>query len=70
MLYHVHKEGVKALNTNNINRKMDKMNAYQVQAIYGENFEDIYVEAKNEKEAINKAKKITSLKSKWTKFVI
>jgi hypothetical protein len=46
------------------------MRTYQVQAIYGEKFEDIYVEAQNEKEAINKAKKITGLKSKWTKFVI
>lgn len=43
------KEG-KALETNNITKRSKKMETYRVQAISGEKFEDIYVEAKNENE--------------------
>lgn len=46
------------------------MQTYMVQAILGDRFEDIYVDAKNEQSAILKAKKITSLKSTWTRFVL
>lgn len=46
------------------------MVTFMVQAILGERFEDIYVEARNEAEAIRKAEKLTTLKSRWTRFVI
>lgn len=46
------------------------MTTYLVQAILGEAFEDLYVEARNEAEAIAKAKKATTLKSRWTRFAI
>lgn len=46
------------------------MTAYSVQAILGDRFEDILVKAKSEAAAIEKAKKATTLKSIWTRFVL
>ena len=46
------------------------MTTYSVQAILGDRFEDILVKARTEAEAVEKATKLTSLKSRWTRFVI
>ncbi len=46
------------------------MSTYSVQAILGDRFEDILVKASSEQDAINKAEKITTLKSRWTRFVV
>lgn len=46
------------------------MTTYLVQAILGDAFEDLYIEARNPAEAIAKATKATSLKSRWTRFVL
>lgn len=43
---------------------------WMVQAILGEQFEDVYVTARTAEEAIAKARKATALKSRWTRFVI
>ena len=42
---------------------------YLIQAILGERFEDLYVEARSVQEAIRKAEKLTTLRSRWTRFV-
>jgi len=47
-----------------------KMETYLVQAILCDKFEDLYVKATSEQEAIEKAKKMTSLKSRFVNFVI
>jgi hypothetical protein len=47
-----------------------QMLTFMVQAILGERFEDIYVTAGSEAEAIRKAEQLTTLKSRWTRFVI
>lgn len=41
-----------------------------VQVILSSQFEDVIVEARNDQEAIRKAKKQTSIKSRWAEFVI
>jgi hypothetical protein len=46
------------------------MTTYLVQAIYGDRFEDLYVSARSEAEALVKASKATTLKSRWTRFII
>lgn len=46
------------------------MITFSVQAILGDRFEDLLVKARTEAEAIRKAEKITTLKSRWTRFVI
>lgn len=46
------------------------MKTYMVQAIYGEQFEDITVKAANPKDAIAAARQLTTLKSRWTRFVL
>ena len=47
-----------------------KMETYLVQAILCDKFEDLYVKASNEQEAIEKAKKMTTIKSRFVNFVI
>ena len=47
-----------------------KIETYLVQAILGNQFEDLYVKAASEQEAIEKARKITSFKSTFVNFVI
>ena len=46
------------------------MTTYIVQAIYGNQFEDLYVEARSPEQAVAKARKLTSLRSRWTRFVL
>lgn len=46
------------------------MTTYLVQAIYGDRFEDLHVRARSEAEALVKARKATTLKSQWTRFVL
>jgi hypothetical protein len=45
------------------------MTTYLVQAILGDDFEDLYIAARNEAEAVEIAKQQTTLKSRWTRFV-
>ena len=47
-----------------------KMETYMVQAILGNQFEDLYVKATSEQEAIEKAKKMTTIQSTFVNFVI
>ena len=47
-----------------------KIETYMVQAILSASFEDLYVSAASEPEAIAIAKKLTTIKSKFVKFVI
>jgi len=47
-----------------------KMETYLVQAILCDKFEDLYVKATSEQEAIEKARKMTSFKSRFVNFVI
>jgi len=42
---------------------------FLIQAILGDRFEDLYIEASSAAEAIRKARKLTSLESRWTRFV-
>lgn len=46
------------------------MITYMVQAILGDRFEDLYIVARNADEAIAKASKITTLKNRFTRFVV
>lgn len=46
------------------------MITYHVQAILGDRFEDIYVDAKSAAAAVVKARKATTLVSQWTLFVL
>lgn len=46
------------------------MTTYLVQAILGEQFEDLYITASDENAAVEIAKKTTALKSRWTRFVL
>ncbi len=46
------------------------METYQVQVTAANFFEDIYVEAASETEAIEKAKKLTTIKSKFVNFIV
>ena len=57
------------MKTKNLKEKTKPM-TYMVHAVLCDKFEDIYVEARNEQEAIRKAKRRTSLKSIWTNFII
>ncbi len=43
---------------------------YSVQVILGDRFEDLLIKARNEVEALRKAEKATTLKSRWARFVI
>ena len=47
-----------------------KVETYLVQAILCDKFEDLYVKATSEQEAIEKARKMTSFKSRFVNFVI
>ena len=47
-----------------------KTKTYQVQARLGDKFEDLYIKAKNEKQALAKARKLTTIKSRFVNFVI
>jgi hypothetical protein len=42
---------------------------FHIQAILGDRFEDIYVEATDAAEARRIAAQLTTLKSRWTRFV-
>jgi len=55
---------------NNSLNQAAKMETYLVQAILYDKFEDLYVKAASEQEAIEKAKKMTTLKSTFVNFVI
>ena len=47
------------------------MTTFTVQVCYGQDlFEDITVKAHNELEAIAKAKKLTTLPTRWARFII
>ena len=46
------------------------MTTYLIQAQLGDRFEDLYVPARNEAEAIAKARKLTILKHRFTNFVV
>lgn len=46
------------------------MTLFSVQVILGDRFEDLLVKARNEAEAIRKAEKLTTLKSRWARFVV
>ncbi|WP_154707531.1 hypothetical protein [Brucella abortus] len=46
------------------------MTTYLVQAQLGDRFEDLYVQARSEREALAKARRLTTLKHHFTNFVI
>lgn len=46
------------------------MTTYLVQARLGDSFEDLHVKASSPEAAVEKAKKATTLKSRWTRFVL
>jgi len=46
------------------------MQTFLVQARLGSQFEDLYVEARTAAEAVAKAKKLTTLKHRFTNFVV
>jgi hypothetical protein len=46
------------------------MKTYLVQAILGDRFEDLLVKARSPEAAVEKAKKATTLKSRFTRFVL
>lgn len=46
------------------------MKTFLIQVIYGDQFEDLYIVAASEKAALAKAKKVTTLNSRWSRFVI
>jgi hypothetical protein len=45
-----------------------KMQTYFIQAIQAQRFEDLYVRARNEAEALRKARKMTTLDARWVTF--
>lgn len=44
------------------------MKTYMIHVQLGNSFEDLYVEARNEKAAIAKARKLTTLDARWASF--
>lgn len=46
------------------------MQTYLVQARQAQLWEDIYVDARNEAEAVEKARKLTTLDLRWAYFVL
>lgn len=44
------------------------MQTYFIQAIQAQRFEDLYVRARNEAEALRKARKMTTLDARWVTF--
>ncbi len=46
------------------------METYLVHVTLGNAFEDIYVAARNEKQAIAKARKLTTLDTRWANFIV
>lgn len=49
-------------------KRFTQIKTYFVQAILGDEFEDLYVEASSYAEAVSKARKLTRLQSRWTSF--
>lgn len=46
------------------------MQVWFVQAVLGDRFEDLYLEASSAEEALVFAKRATTLKSRWTRFIL
>ena len=48
------------------------MQTFMVQVIEGRNgrFEDLYVEARTDAEAIRKARKLTTIDLRWARFIV